>query len=216
MHRGCGRRLEEIRRHAHRARWHTGCWRCGIVTLTQELVLAGTSAAAVIVALQWRARLARLRATLAPAPRDELCDARSLIETAVGRVHRRARDHQVEIDVDPAIAFSLIADRAALVRVLELLIDHGLERGRPGDSVSITATRANGFASFAIADTAAALSAAKLAHLFERFHPDAPATDELFDCKTVVEAHRGRVGAFANPQGGCTVWFTLPTGPALA
>jgi signal transduction histidine kinase len=31
-------------------------------------------------------------------------------------------------------------------------------------------------------------------------------------CRTIIEAHNGRIGVNANPHGGSTIWFTIPSG----
>jgi len=145
----------------------------------------------------------------------EPCDACSLVHVAIEEAHRREASRAVQILAGAAVATPIVADARRLVEVLARLIDHALELARPGDSISVTATRCNGAVRFAVADTGPGLLPDQVAHRFDRYHPAADPRHELHRCRRIVEAHRGRIGASSILGEGSTLWFTIPLEPEL-
>ena len=68
-----------------------------------------------------------------------------------------------------------------------------------------------------VSDTGPGVAAELLAHLFEAFHTTKPSGlgVGLSICRSIVEAHGGRIWANANTPRGAVFRFTLPTQPDL-
>jgi two-component system sensor kinase FixL len=84
-----------------------------------------------------------------------------------------------------------------------------------GDLVVRTALVDSGTVEIAVSDTGPGFSDAAPGEVFEPFVSTTSNRMRLglSICRTIVEAHGGRIHAEANDSGGVTVRFTLPAAP---
>jgi hypothetical protein len=140
-------------------------------------------------------------------------DLRELISQAAARWRGRAADAGVEIAVEPAVEGVMIeADAAALVSVLDHLIDNALAGTPGGGGVVIGAERAHGQVSLSVADTGRGIPFDVQARLFERFSglEGAGAGLGLALVKALVELHGGWVSVESEPGRGARFTCHLP------
>lgn len=137
-------------------------------------------------------------------------------------------DVAVEYAIDEAALGEAVMDRVQIQQVVVNLVRNAAEAvcGRARREVRISAALARApdggggpEVEIAVADTGPGLPAGMAARLFESF----VSTKEdgmgvgLSICRTIVEAHGGRVWAAPDPVGGGMVFrFTLPAAPAAA
>jgi two-component system, LuxR family, sensor kinase FixL len=84
--------------------------------------------------------------------------------------------------------------------------------GSPKRALTITTRTFSGTVEIAVADTGPGLAPEIAARLFQPFlttKPDGLGIG-LSVCRSIVETHRGRLWAAANPLGGTTFYLTLP------
>ncbi|MCX7366040.1 MAG: PAS domain S-box protein [Alphaproteobacteria bacterium] len=119
------------------------------------------------------------------------------------------------LDPDAALVF---ADRIHIQQVLVNLIRNAIEvmiesAGRRELEIS-TAAVADGTIEVAVADTGAGLAPEIAAHLFQPFVTTKSKGMGLglSICRTIVEAHGGRIWVDARPEGGTVFRFTLRPG----
>lgn len=140
---------------------------------------------------------------------------RSMIEeTGYLRGDTLSTAASLDYHVDPAAEFVLV-DRVQIEQVLLNLIRNACEAmtdsGVPG-RITVAAEAVDGFALVRLCDTGAGLSAARKGGLFS---PIASSKAQgsgigLSICRTIVEAHQGRIWAEDNRPCGACLCFTLP------
>ena len=133
--------------------------------------------------------------------------------SAAVRQLKIAQGARIDCDFDPAPA-NLIGDALQIEQVLSNLIRNGVEAttGRARREVSVTTRVGPEEVVVQIADSGAGLSEAMLDNLFEPFRTTKESGTGLGlpICRTIVEAHGGRLWAENGPGGGAIFSFALP------
>jgi len=157
--------------------------------------------------------------------RDFLQDAKAEArpESVVGMIEAAAslgllgvkKDHiQLFLDLDQS-ADAVIADRLQIQKVLLSLIRNGIqamaEAGRRHLTIS-SRQMEDGMVRITVADTGAGVSREALANLFRPFNStkQGAAGVALSICRTIVEAHGGKIWLEERPEDGALFHFTLP------
>jgi C4-dicarboxylate-specific signal transduction histidine kinase len=126
---------------------------------------------------------------------------------------------QMSLRLDPRAA-AIIADRIQIQQVLVNLIRNAFEAmaGMQPRELAVTTTFVDDEAvEVAIADRGPGLPKEIASHLFEPFvstKRDGMGLG-LVICRSIVEAHGGRLWSEPNPDGGTIFHFTLVSGPML-
>jgi len=119
----------------------------------------------------------------------------------------------VDCDFD-AVPASLIGDSLQIEQVVSNLIRNAVEAtsGRERREVMVTSRVEPDEVRIEIADSGPGLSEAMLENLFEPFRTTKESGTGLGlpICRTIVEAHGGRLWAENRPEGGAAFSFTLP------
>jgi PAS domain S-box-containing protein len=169
--------------------------------------------------------LARIRDFLRKAPAERAAvDVNDLVrEVAALTRHEMAR-RGVAVKLDLAGGLPpVLGDRVQLQQVLLNLITNGadaLERIPKRSRLLVVRSAGAGAGGVAVAvqDSGPGLDAADLARVFDAFFTTKPGSlgMGLAICKSIVEAHGGRIAARANDGPGTTFQFTLPGLPSPA
>lgn len=140
----------------------------------------------------------------------------TLIEEAgrLALVGTQERSIRAFYDLSP-LANAALVDRVQIQQVLVNLVRNAVDAVTGHDVRDITiATRpvSNGLIEISVADTGAGLDAAIEPQLFQAFATTKPAGMGLglSICRTIVEAHLGRIWAEPREGGGTVFRFTLP------
>jgi len=109
---------------------------------------------------------------------------------------------------------SVSADRVQLQQVLMNLMLNGMEAmSEGGGKLKISTGREAGEVVVCVSDTGVGIPADKMKEIFNAFvttKPDGTGMG-LAISSTIIESHGGRLWPTANPGGGATFKFTLPT-----
>ncbi len=133
--------------------------------------------------------------------------------SALGLVGAKERSVAVTLAIEPDVP-QVLADRVQVQQVLLNLIRNGIEamEGCPERTLTIGAAAWGSMVALSVTDTGAGISPAIESQLFQPF-----VTTKregmgigLSVCRTIVEAHGGRLWVEANPAGGSVFRFTLP------
>ena len=130
----------------------------------------------------------------------------------------RQKNIELRLTLDPATP-RVLADRAQIRQVLVSLMHNAIEamEGRASRVLTVwTRPEAGGMASFAVADTGSGISPDIADDLFLPFVTTKRSGlgVGLSVCRTIVEAHGGRIWAEPNPGGGTVFHVVLPAAPA--
>lgn len=148
----------------------------------------------------------------------ELIDLRVVASDAVSQT---TMPETVELKVDLAEESVMVeGDEDHLRRVFVNLLENAF-RYAPGGLVKVSVGVSGGEAMAAVSDSGSGIEAKHLPHIFERFYRvDAARAREdggcglgLAICKSIVEAHGGRIWLESEPGKGTTAKFALPLSP---
>jgi two-component system sensor kinase FixL len=136
---------------------------------------------------------------------------------ALALVGGRAAAVRVHLELPPDLP-AVQADRVQVQQVLLNLIRNAIEAMADGTrrELVLSAARQDGLVRIDVADSGAGLSAEVAAQLFQPFvttKPDGMGIG-LSICRSIVEAHGGRLSVRPNPDGGTVFSFTLPEAAA--
>src|SRR5262245_30016315 len=109
---------------------------------------------------------------------------------------------------------SVTADPVLLQQVLMNLMLNGMEAmSERGGELKISTRREDGGAMVSVSDTGAGIPADKMEQIFKAFVTTKTGGTGmgLAISRTIIESHGGRLWPTANPGGGATFKFTLPT-----
>lgn len=150
-------------------------------------------------------------------PKSEPCDLLTIIEEVLALVEPDARRQHIQISREtPAQLPPLQGDRVLLAQALLNLIRNGIDamHEMPAErrTLTVTASVDARVVHIGIADRGGGIAADMLPHLFEPFHTTKAEGMGmgLNICRSVVEAHRGRLWHEPRPGGGCIFHVVLP------
>ena len=164
---------------------------------------------------------ARIRALVKKAPpQKDALDVNEAVGEIVGLIRGEATKSRVSIEtqLDDVLPF-IRGDRVQLQQVLLNLIMNAIEAmgthdGGPRELLISTAKDGSDGIAIAVQDTGPGLSAADTERIFQAFFTT-KATGlgiGLSICRSIIDAHGGKLWATANTPHGAVFQFTLPSG----
>jgi two-component system sensor kinase FixL len=143
----------------------------------------------------------------------------TLIEEASALALVGARERNVHVTLNvPADLPLVLVERVPVEQVLLNLMRNAVEAMMETErrTLTVTAEASGDHVTIGVADTGAGLSPEVAVQLFQPFvttKPDGMGIG-LSICRTIIEAHGGRIWAEANPGGGTVFRLTLPVAHA--
>jgi two-component system sensor histidine kinase DctS len=144
-------------------------------------------------------------------------DLNDLVNEVLHFVTAEAREHDVRLHVELAADLpSLEGDGVQIEQVILNLLRNALEAiyedPGPQPLLTVCTRRVGGNVEVAVCDSGAGLRPDIAADVFEPFvtSKSAGLGMGLSICRSIIDAHGGRVWSTANPDRGMTFYFTLP------
>jgi C4-dicarboxylate-specific signal transduction histidine kinase len=167
--------------------------------------------------------LSRIRDFSKKAPlRKESLDVNEAISEIMGLTHSAISEHRVSTKMQLAEGLPrVLGDKVQLQQVMLNLIMNAIEamsevREAPRELLISAVVAESGGLLLSVADSGPGLSPAALAHIFEAFYTTKASGlgMGLSICRSIVEAHGGRLWASLRVPYGADVRFTVPIGAA--
>jgi two-component system sensor kinase FixL len=132
---------------------------------------------------------------------------------ALAMVARKQADLKISLELEGS-ALTALVDKVQIQQVLLNLIRNAAEamEGQPRQEIRLVSRRAGTDAEISVIDSGPGLAPEVSAQLFQPFvttKADGMGVG-LSICRTIVEAHSGRLWCEENPSGGTIFRFTLP------
>jgi len=127
---------------------------------------------------------------------------------------------QLNFTVDapaPPVPGVIAFDHDRIVQVLSNLLSNAMKFTRAKGTVNLLANWQADCVEFVVRDSGPGIAKDALPHVFERFWKAGTESRDglglgLYICKTIVDAHGGRIGVESGRGNGATFRFTLPVG----
>lgn len=153
----------------------------------------------------------------APALEKEPLHLPSLVSKVVCRLQAVTSVHTFEIDFTPDFP-SVLAKPELMEEVLTNLVENAVKYSPEGGRITISGRRGDNQIRVTVDDEGIGIPVRELEHVFERFHRvDIEQARKvqgvglgLYICKSIVEAHGGRIEASSHPGKGSRFSFVLP------
>lgn len=141
-----------------------------------------------------------------------------LLSDAAARWRRRTRRHEFNVRA-PKNLPRINVDRHAITTVLDELLDNAVKFSPEGGSVELRARRENGGVEITVSDQGIGMASEEVERLAAAFVQAEPGQTRRFGglglgltyAAGVLAAHGSRLRVAADPDGGSTFSFTLPT-----
>ncbi|EGO64097.1 sensor histidine kinase [Acetonema longum] len=143
------------------------------------------------------------------------CDVEDIVGTAIRRMGETTQNYLLRTRISPELPL-LRADCVLLEHVLVNLLDNAVKYSPPGAEIIIAAVQSGPEIVVSVQDSGSGIPEQDMEKIFEKFYRARQAVQAagtglgLSICKSIVEAHRGRIWARNGPGGGAVVAFTVP------
>ena len=133
------------------------------------------------------------------------------------KVYAAASNIEVETDISKEIP-ELLADQEQITEVIENLLNNAIKYSKKKGKVKILATMKEKKVYVEIKDTGLGIPEEDQKYIFRKFFRSKNAIKHqtqgsglgLFIIKSIIKAHKGKVGFSSQMGKGTTFWFTLP------
>lgn len=144
-------------------------------------------------------------------------------EEIVGEAARKFKKRFPNIPISVAVPDEMLLvpmDAMLILQVLNNLLENAATHGGQVSRIELTVAHAPGEAIFTVSDDGNGISESALPHLFDGYlqvSPERKTVDNrrsmgigLSVCRTIVQAHGGKLTARNRPEGGAEFRFSLP------
>jgi len=147
----------------------------------------------------------------------EPISVKKVIQDAIGTIERQSSAHQFIVDI-PWKSPVVCADQLRLERILHNLLENAVKYSPEGSAIRVFVKPEEEHLVIGVSDQGIGISLADQTKLFRPFQrleecrPDGAsgAGLGLSVCRTLVEAHGGRIWVESEPTRGSTFFFTIP------
>lgn len=149
-----------------------------------------------------------------------LCEPQGLIEGVREQCEATARAAGITVATECTAGGTVTCDRQRILQILTNLIGNAIKFTKAGDEVTVSATAVGDRVRFAVSDHGPGIPDDEQARMFEAYKQGSRTSHRggiglgLYICKTLVEAHGGRIGVRSQAGKGSTFWFDLPRRPS--
>jgi PAS domain S-box-containing protein len=141
----------------------------------------------------------------------------SLVNKIIHRLSNIAHLHRFAVDFEADFP-EVIVEPQLMEQVLTNLIDNAIKYSPKGGQVTVSGKKVENQVRVSVADEGVGIPVEDMEHLFERFHRVEKGHPQkiqgtglgLYICKSIIEAHGGKLEALSRSGHGSEFIFTLP------
>ena len=142
-----------------------------------------------------------------------------VIDEAIKHINRKGIEHNISIEYRDELLLGRM-DAKLIIQVIINLVDNAVKYTPAGSDIRITAQQSDGFISVSVADNGDGIPDALKERVFEMFYTgDNKIADSrrslglgLYLCRSIINAHGGKITLTDNEPHGCIFTFTVPSG----
>lgn len=143
--------------------------------------------------------------------------AEELITEAISHINKRMTNHKISVKL-PDELILLSVDGILIRQVLVNLLNNAINYSPEGSEITVTTFLKNNAVYFEVSDNGPGISQADLPHLFERYYQRKSMNTinrkgigiGLSLCKSIIEAHDGKITITNREPHGTTACFYIP------
>jgi len=140
-----------------------------------------------------------------------------IIAVVVERFEKRAKGRELVVNIPNELVIVPV-DAKLIVQVLINLLDNALKHTTLNQEISLTVDKLDNAVRFIVADRGTGINEEDMPYIFQMYYTSGKQSSDakkgmglgLAICKSVVEAHGGKISAANRDGGGAEFSFTLP------
>jgi two-component system sensor histidine kinase KdpD len=146
--------------------------------------------------------------------KKEMEAVEELVAGAVQRIKKRTQNKDISISI-PEELIMIPVEGILIEQVIVNLLDNAIKHTPENARVNVTVVRDATHIAFSVHDNGPGIPEEELPLVFDRFYTSAKQGRRGFGlglaiCKSIVEAHGGKITAYNDPEGGAVFRFVLP------
>lgn len=146
--------------------------------------------------------------------KKEMEAVEELVAGAVQRIKKRTQNKDISISI-PDELIMIPVEGILIEQVIVNLLDNAIKHTPENTRVQVTVVRDASHIAFSVHDNGPGIPEEELSLVFDRFYTSAKQGRCGFGlglaiCKSIVEAHGGKITAYNDPEGGAVFRFVLP------
>jgi light-regulated signal transduction histidine kinase (bacteriophytochrome) len=142
---------------------------------------------------------------------------KSVVDTAIKEISKLADDKELELCADVNEEINIVFDKERMTQVLINLLNNAVKFTPAGKRISINAKSNNDILNLMVSDQGIGIPENELDTVFDKYvqssktKTDAGGTGlGLSICKEIIQAHKGRIWAENNDDGGASFFLEFP------
>jgi len=183
--------------------------------LLQDALISSESLAGIVENLLELSRYQANRTVL----HQQTVDIGQIARDVKGKLQNRSAMHRLTVDLMPGLPL-VFADPVRVERILYNLVENAIKYSPDGGEVKTSIRRENENLVVGVSDQGTGISPLDQPRLFQSFEQLGITNRSAMQgvglglkvCRTLVEAHNGRIWVESEPGKGSTFFFTLPLG----
>ncbi len=140
-----------------------------------------------------------------------------VISESIHRSTKNSKNHKIKVNM-PENLIMVVMDGSLIEQVLINLIDNAIKFTPKGSFIEVKVYEKSKDVFFEVIDNGSGISEEILPHVFDRFFTNGSKISDsrrgvglgLTICKSIVEAHGGKIEAFNREEGGAVFRFYIP------
>lgn len=140
-----------------------------------------------------------------------------VVSEAISKVIKRKDDHTIHISKSQEIILTPM-DAQLIIQVIINLLDNAIRHTRADSTIEISYTANKEKLTLLVSDNGGGVPNERLEHIFEPFFTSSQDSADkgrgmglgLSICKSIIEAHNGKISVYNNKVGGATFEISLP------